>query len=1134
MNAEEAWGGFSSTPIYQGAPLPVKNAMALQWFDQKLAPNVPKEQLDDIRHDFFSSVFPKPAPQPETSVPEQFGRGLIMKPPSEGEGISTIPQAAAREAGELVPQTALFMGTGAAAGSLLAKAGISKMVPLAARFGVPEALAKVLPSTLKEAVTGGLTGAEIAEIESRGKASPGEVAKSAGMGALLAGAARGAHEVVPMVWPRAGQPVFGGPAVGGTPESPRPGPSQPVEKSSSGPPGTPGSSEQPLPTDEASSSVPPSIIRPTGDVKFDTRTTELIREEVKMPGAPKGDAAILQSALARSKHNLEGFEDLLKSEVLTEDQARFVEKRVQADRGRVADIEKRLKMTGGVGAPPAAEAPEIPKDLPDSMRRWVGQLQAMPIEPEARNLAVKDFLKYGKPTVPLSFEEADWIGRNLNIPPDKMLSMAKESALQSPEWVGMMRTAASIAEEVKAVAAKARPDMTPEETMRLNLEREAIQARSRAFMDAARGQLSDYARGMSYARVLKEAAMSKDTAFIERAKGLLGEEAMTADKWGKLQEMFKQDPRAAMRYVGENLKQGWFDKLLSWSRGNALFQTTTPGRVIEDNTAQLLTQPFYKGAGAGIDWLEHLVTGKPQQRFVWAETMSRIHGDLAGTAQGLREAMDALKTGISSKDIEDFRIRPTGGPFRAIGDISGRVVTAAHLVPRVMAETGERFAQATNLAMRELAEGKISKDQLWQVRDSYLQSLPKAAEEAVKEEGRGIAYQDKPGTVGGNIKRLLNTDIGFGIKPLRLIVLFDNIAVQRPMRVLEYTPAGIFRLAGENLTHAQKQDVAAKMIIGAAAAKLLIPAMAKGDILWGAGPMMKSKAERDQWLAEHKFTYGVRVPGTNQIIGYKHMGPLGTALGMLASGVDQYKYETRGGESLDQQKAMRVAYALGSTLYDESFLRPTATLLNVPREMPRGTRTGGAVGAVLTPILEALIPASGGLRETAHLMDRGPGGSAVRDTRGEVGKRMMADLPGMTQFAPPKRDFLGRQVYRPGGVVQPVQHAEFGDHYAEFLQKLDYTVPSAPRSLHGMELDDKSFEAFQKDRGRVVRNILDNVMHGQAPPGPLIKPALDGIIREATTMLWTKYAMLQDPRTYAISTSKLTPEQKRKLLTPSP
>lgn len=63
MAAGDEWDAIQADPEFQAQPAPVKTRVALNFFQQRVAPNVPADQVDSVRHDFFTDAF-KPAPQP--------------------------------------------------------------------------------------------------------------------------------------------------------------------------------------------------------------------------------------------------------------------------------------------------------------------------------------------------------------------------------------------------------------------------------------------------------------------------------------------------------------------------------------------------------------------------------------------------------------------------------------------------------------------------------------------------------------------------------------------------------------------------------------------------------------------------------------------------------------------------------------------------------------------------------------------------------------------------------------------------------------------------------------------------------------------------------------------------------------
>lgn len=1103
---EQNYRDMTSDPEWGKFPMPVRNELALDFFHKKVAPTVTSGDMDSARHDFMSMTFPAPE-QPKNyapdfivnaanavnpgaaawlqeGVPKQFMGGLgeagtlgYAKPFEEE--LKTPEQAIARGAGDLVGQAAIFE---------LGGAGL-KTAGLAAEG--------LLPTILRQGIVGSGVGAGQAEAESHGKASWGDVGKQALQSGLMAAGLGAATEL--------GAPSFR--SVFGGKEAPGEGAT-------------------------ISGEAPKS------------KTIEVTSPEVKAKGPPD-EASKFVSRLDKEGINpakSEQFGNIIPEEIVNKSgkiglqdwaQKAFEEGHIkEPDEQQLVDWYKSKKESA-----PGFKPLDVEKDLPDDARRWIGQIRAMPADEEGKSSAIADFIKHGKFKETVSMAEAESIASKLGMTPEQFMEQAKTKMFTSPEWLGAMRTASGLVDDAAAAAVKLKDAVTPEQNAAANYEYAAVKARRDAFLDMAKGDLSDAARKMNFAGQLKKALRTGGDDFLDAARKTLGKDWFDPKEAEYIKYLHEKDPAAANAYIASRMNSSFADKTLGYFRGNILLQSVTPLKVMLDNFTNLITDVPAKGGAAVINWARNL-GGDSQTRFVKAETLSRLYGNSAGISKGFSAAWDTLSNGVNVKDVEDFRFRPNPGKFAVIQNWANRLVTSAHLLPRIMVEEGQRHAGAMNAALQDLNMGKIKNEQVNGAYANYLENPTPEMAKATKEAGLRAAYQTKPGAIGKAIKTAVNYEMVGGWKPLKFLLPFENITVNRPSQVLEWTPLGLTKLLGKDLKPEMREDIGSRMILGSALAYMLGQKMLNSDVAWGKGPITKSKAEYDQWLMQHKgVQYGFRVG--DSIYGFNHFGTLSQAVGSLATAIDQHKYNKQNPSPGD---AYKIAYAFANALTDSSVIKNISDVMNVVRAKPQGTRTGGMAEAIAAPIMQGMVPASGALKEAAHLADRDQTGMIVRDTHGEIAKRVKADLPGLggkgQEFdaqgritkndggVVPKLDVLGRVVHRSGGVAQPIMHSDVQDKYSDYLTKSNLILPSTPQKVHGVDLSDENYYNYRVERGTIVRNILDNVM--KSNPGNLNKiqtmarnGEINKAISEVTSAISLKYALHQDPKGAAVGANKL-------------
>ncbi len=133
MPAGEEWDAVASDPEFQKQPESTKNRVAMAFFNQRLAPNIPPEQHDAARNSFFSDAFKAPAPVAEPSTLATAGQAVkeTLKAPVPylapvADALRTdIPGYIAEKGGQLgFPKTGAAIGTAiGTVGELVPKTG---------------------------------------------------------------------------------------------------------------------------------------------------------------------------------------------------------------------------------------------------------------------------------------------------------------------------------------------------------------------------------------------------------------------------------------------------------------------------------------------------------------------------------------------------------------------------------------------------------------------------------------------------------------------------------------------------------------------------------------------------------------------------------------------------------------------------------------------------------------------------------------------------------------------------------------------------------------------------------------------------------------------------------------------------
>lgn len=139
MSAADDWSSTLANPEFQAQPLSVRNTVATNFFNSRVAPNVPKEHLDDARSSFMGEAFPAARAKPEPSmwqwassdaVPGGGGKADILGAMAKAGGalntrVQSDVDANAENFGRLHPDSPIMTAINAANGATTS--ALSKM-----------------------------------------------------------------------------------------------------------------------------------------------------------------------------------------------------------------------------------------------------------------------------------------------------------------------------------------------------------------------------------------------------------------------------------------------------------------------------------------------------------------------------------------------------------------------------------------------------------------------------------------------------------------------------------------------------------------------------------------------------------------------------------------------------------------------------------------------------------------------------------------------------------------------------------------------------------------------------------------------------------------------------------------------
>lgn len=236
---------------------------------------------------------------------------------------------------------------------------------------------------------------------------------------------------------------------------------------------------------------------------------------------------------------------------------------------------------------------------------------------------------------------------------------------------------------------------------------------------------------------------------------------------------------------------------------------------------------------------------------------------------------------------------------------------------------------------------------------------------------------------------------------------------------------------------------------------LKIGRQALGTMVWGTGTMLAlngsitgsgptSKFQRAQWLAAGYKPYSVRIPGTQEWMPFKYMGPIGIPLAVIGDMVEM-SGEMR---QTDIQSAFtKFTAGVARDMADVSLLGDFASFFDAA-----ASGNGYKLKNFLTSLGKSFTPAIAN--------DLNPD-DYMREARGFV-ESMKSRLPGFSTQLEPRRNYLGEPVMKPPGHINrglnPFATWSSGkiDPVQDEMLRLGKSLPMPAEIVNGVDLTDRS------------------------------------------------------------------------------
>ena len=526
-------------------------------------------------------------------------------------------------------------------------------------------------------------------------------------------------------------------------------------------------------------------------------------------------------------------------------------------------------------------------------------------------------------------------------------------------------------------------------------------------------------------------------------------------------------PEGAARAARDLHPASTWDQIMEGWKAGLLGPTTVIKKGISD-FAMLAARPLIDTVALGFNRL-----GGSGERMATAEPLARVVGNYQAAKQGLVQAWETLK----------WNSEPTGGLAESQAAIPGvagqlirypfKAIEAVTTLFQAMQERGEASAQA---ARRASAEGlDPSTHEYWdKVADYATNETPANAEEFAKR----MTFSADLGPAGKNFKRLVNTEMAGGVKPLQVIFPFLKAPLnifQESARLSPLAPlVGDWRADFAEGGIARNKAVA-EMAVGTALTGLGLAWATMGKIS-GSGDPDPNKARLQQ--AAGWQPYSINLNG--KWYSYRMIHPVGTLLGMTADLHEMSQYVSA--EEGDQ--AWKVAAkGFAHAVTEQTFLQGMSNLVKVLDDPEHKGST------FVQGLAASMVPAT--LTQTAALVHADPYKRQIDSIKDAVAAR----LPGLRETLPIQRDPFGEPIAnadRVGGISPITQQAQSADLVRTEAARLSsignglgaaavpkaLELPSAgQRDLGKVQLSPEQRDQFGNVSGHLAYSIMEHAVN---------------------------------------------------------
>lgn len=602
------------------------------------------------------------------------------------------------------------------------------------------------------------------------------------------------------------------------------------------------------------------------------------------------------------------------------------------------------------------------------------------------------------------------------------------------------------------------------------------------------GVASEMGRGLRLRRVSispQESAILRE-AIAER---ITPEEAARA-----LRELKAMTPleRANVGFALRKLDQPNFsEKAMELFTAMKLTSPVTPIRNVAGNALGLLTLTAKRPIEGAVDFFRATATGTKRQVFL-GEGWEGLAGMVRSLPEASRMFLDSLLGRKESLRVMEVSGRRLQGPLGKVTGAIFRLSFAPDLAFRSLLSNFQASALAYRQAAREGLRGIARARRV----DELIKNPTKETVDASVAFAREGTFQKELGKFAKKVDELRRS-----VPWTRTVLLFWRTPVNLAGFAARHgTPLSIFgprfwtRVTAGG---AQASEAMSELFMGSVVSSSLYMA-AKQGLITGSGP--ESKRERDSMMATGWRPNSVRLPD-GRYVSYRSVEPASSPISFAANLAEQAARK-------DLEPGVgQILSAVSKTL--EGFL-DTPFIMGLQQIMDAARGREGAAERLAAGLASLPLPTLAGTvaRKTDEF---------VREPKGVI-QRIQAQIPGVSQALPVKRDVLGEPIRRQ--TVTPLD-LQLGtpptDPVRRAMRQYGLSV-SVTQNVFGRTpegrvktLSQEDFGKMREEIGTILRRRLQRVVT-QANFGRIPQQSkqeiFDRISEDTNRMVRRKYARL--------------------------